>query len=467
VIIGAGFAGLNAAKHLSHLPVDVFLVDRKNHHTFQPLLYQVAMAVLSPAEIATPIRTIFRNKKNVKVFLGTASGFDLEQQLVRFEDTDIALHYDYLIVAAGAGHAYFGHDEWAPLAPGLKTIEDALEIRRRVLTAFEDAERTAAAAQSVASETSAPKVVGQTPPPDVVGGTPAPNFVIIGAGATGVELAGSMADIARKVVAQDFRYIDPRKSRVILLEGGPRVLPSYPEDLSASAQKQLEQLGVEVRTHTRVTGVEKDSVHIGDEVLPAAVIMWAAGVAASPLGKMLVKAAAESHGSTTNAGEIRRPAANIGESRGSAANAADITLDKAGRVLVANDLTIPGHKNVFVVGDLAAYADANGQLVPGVAPAAMQMGTFAAKMIEADLHRDPRATFHYWDKGSLATIGRSRAVGMIGGLHLHGLIAWLGWLFIHLMYLVGFRNRLLVFLEWGWTYFAYQTGARLITDKES
>jgi len=433
VIIGAGFAGLNAAHALAKLPVEVFIVDRKNHHTFQPLLYQVAMAVLSPAEIATPIRTIFRNKKNVKVFLGTASGFDLDQQLVRFEDTDVTLHYDYLIVAAGAGHAYFGHNEWAAYAPGLKTIEDALEIRRRVLTAFEDAERAAAAN------------------PENPAARAAPNFVIIGAGPTGVELAGAAADIARKVVSHDFRFIDPTKSRVILLEGGPRVLATYPEDLSASAQRQLEELGVEVRTNTKVTVVEKDSVRIGDEVLPASVIMWAAGVAASPLGKMLKKAADSSRRSVAQAGEL--------------------TLDHAGRVIVEKDLTIPGHRNVFVVGDLAASIDNAGNMVPGVAPAAMQMGRYAAKMIKAELDAEhkgaPRKPFEYWDKGSLATIGRSRAVGLIANVHLSGLIAWMGWLFIHLMYLVGFRNRVLVFMEWSWTYFAYQTGARLITDPSS
>lgn len=432
VIIGAGFAGLNAAKTLARKDVEVFIVDRKNHHTFQPLLYQVAMAVLSPAEIATPIRTIFRGKQNVKTFLGIAESFDFEKQLVRFEDSDIAMHYDYLIVAAGAGHTYFGHDDWAHIAPGLKTIEDALEIRRRVLDAFEYAERTAAVSR------------GQDTP-NVAGSIPAPNFVIIGAGPTGVELAGAMADIARKVLVKDFRYIDPRKSRVILLEGGSKVLATYPDDLSASAQKQLEELGVEVRTNTKVTDVKADSVHIGEEVLPAAVIMWAAGVAASPLGKMLADAAkAAGPGAGPNPGEVK--------------------TDKHGRVIVEKDLSIAGRPNVFVVGDLAAAYDDNGNGVPGVAPAAIQMGHFAATQILADFKHQPRKPFHYWDKGSLATIGRRRAVGEIGKFHLSGLIAWLGWLFIHLAYLIGFRNRFFVLLEWAWTYFAYQQGARLITD---
>jgi NADH:ubiquinone reductase (H+-translocating) len=443
VIIGAGFAGLNAAKSLARKDVEVFIVDRKNHHTFQPLLYQVAMAVLSPAEIATPIRTIFRGRNNVKVFLGTASGFDLEKQFVHFKDTDVTLHYDYLIVAAGAGHTYFGHNDWAPLAPGLKTIEDALEIRRRVLDAFEYAERLAATRQG-----QSPRANGAAETPrNVAAELPAPNFVIIGAGPTGVELAGAMADIARKVLVKDFRYIDPRKSRVIVLEGGPRVLAAYPEDLSASAQKQLEELGVEVRTNTRVTGVEKDSVHIGDEVLPAAVIMWAAGVAASPLGKMLADAAK-------------------GAGPGTGPNPGEVKTDKHGRVIVEKDLTIAGRPNVFVVGDLAAAYDDDGNMVPGVAPAAIQMGHFAATQVLADFKHKPRKPFHYWDKGSLATIGRSRAVGAIGKLHLSGLIAWLGWLFIHLTYLIGFRNRFFVMLEWSWTYFSYQQGARLITDKE-
>jgi NADH dehydrogenase len=408
VIIGAGFGGLNAARALAKLPVDVILIDRKNHHTFQPLLYQVAMAVLSPADIASPIRAIFEGQENVKVFLGTAGGFDLERQCVKFEDTEVTVPYDYLIVAAGAGHAYFGHDEWASVAPGLKTIENALEIRRRVLMAFEDAERRAA-----------------------VRGVQDPlSFVIVGGGATGVELAGALADIARKVMKDDFRYIDPQQARVLLLEGGDRVLPGYPPDLSESAEKQLKDLGVEVRTNAIVTAMQPGSVCIGDEVLPSAVTLWAAGVAASSLGKHL--------GAKT---------------------------DRAGRVVVANDLTVPGHRNVFVVGDLAAYADREGNPVPGVAPAAIQMGRFAAAMIKADLEREPRKTFHYLDKGSLATIGRSKAVGMVGGIHFSGFIAWLAWLFVHLMFLIGFRNRFFVMLQWAITYFTYQGGARLITDK--
>jgi NADH dehydrogenase len=409
VIVGAGFGGLYAARTLAKLPIDVTIVDKKNHHTFQPLLYQVAMAVLSPAEIATPIRAIFRGKQNIKVLLGEVVNFDLDNQEIKLKDAMVTLKYDYLVVAAGAGHAYFGHDEWSNIAPGLKTVEDALEIRRRVLFAFEEAERRAAATGMVEML----------------------NFVIVGGGPTGVELAGALADIARRVMAEDFRYIDPKQARVILLEGGPRVLAAYPPDLSASAEKQLRELGVEVRTNTVVTAVEPHHVCIGDEVLPSAVTMWAAGVAASQLGKKL--------GAKT---------------------------DRAGRVLVANDLTIPGHRNVFVIGDLAAYTNPDGTQLPGVAPAAIQTGKFVGEMIAADLRNKPRKTFQYFDKGSLATIGRSKAVGQIRQFHFSGYLAWLAWLFVHIMFLIGFRNRFFVMLEWAFTYFSYQRAARLITDKQ-
>jgi NADH:ubiquinone reductase (H+-translocating) len=413
VIVGAGFAGINAAKALAGLPVRVTVLDRRNHHTFQPLLYQVALAVLSPAEIASPIRNVLRDGANTEVLLGEVTGFDLERRIVRSsgpgDSRPLELPYDYLIVAAGATHAYFGHPEWAKFAPGLKSIEDATEIRRRVLLAFEQAEREGYA------------------------GRPAPplNFVVIGAGATGVELAGAISDISRRYLEQEFRSIDPTRSRVILLEGGPRVLPTYPEDLSASAEKQLRQMGVEVRTNAMVTNVEDHVVTVGQdkkEKISAAVILWGAGVSASPLGKML--------GAPT---------------------------DRAGRVLVAPDLTIPGHPEVFVIGDLAASVMKNGKLVPGVAPAAIQMGKYAAHQIKRILKGQPREPFEYWDKGSLATIGRSHAVADFGRFHISGYFAWLSWLFIHLFFLIGFRNRLLVMMEWAWAYLTYNHSARLIT----
>lgn len=405
VVIGAGFAGLNAAKALAGAPLDVTVVDRKNHHTFQPLLYQVALAVLSPAEIASPVRTVLRRAANTEVLLGEVTGFDLQKRLVRLDDLDLS--YDYLIVAAGATHAYFGHPEWEEFAPGLKTLEDATEIRRRILMAFETAERDL--------------IAHRTPPPL--------NFVVVGAGPTGVELAGAISDIAGRHLMKEFRAIDPRQSRIILLEGGPRVLPTYPEDLSASAERQLKDMGVEVRTSAMVTNIEQGVVSVGKEKIPASVILWGAGVSASPLGKML-----------------------------------GVPIDKAGRVIVEPDLTVPGHPEVFVTGDLASAKQHNGQPVPGVAPAAIQMGKFAARQIKGAVEGKPRENFEYLDKGSLATIGRSRAVADFGRFHVSGYFAWLAWLFIHLLFLVGFRNRIFVLSEWAWAYLTYNHGARLITD---
>lgn len=409
VVIGGGFGGLNAAKGLSGEPVQVTMLDRKNHHTFQPLLYQVALAVLSPAEIASPIRNVLRGASNTEVLLGEVCGFNLEKRLVRADGLDIA--YDYLVVAAGATHAYFGHPEWEQYAPGLKTVEDAIEIRGRVLLAFEQAEREAFAKRE----------------------TPPLNFVVIGAGPTGVELAGAISDISRRYLEREFRTIDPRKARIILLEGGPRVLPVYPEDLSASAERQLRQMGVEVRTNAMVTNVEPGMVTVGKEKIPAAVILWGAGVSASPLGKML-----------------------------------GAPMDRAGRVIVEPDLSVPGHPEVFVVGDLAAAKMPDDKMVPGVAPAAIQMGKFAARQISRSVAGQPRETFHYRDKGSLATIGRSHAVADFGRTHISGYFAWLAWLFIHLFFLIGFRNRILVMMEWAWAYITYNHSARLITEpKES
>jgi NADH dehydrogenase len=408
VIIGAGFGGLNAALKLAHHPVRITLIDRRNHHTFQPLLYQVATAGLSPGEIASPIRWIVQGHRNIEVLLGEVQDFDLERHVVKLADREIS--YDYLIVAAGASHAYFGHDEWEPLAPGLKTIEDALEIRRRVLLAFELAERQAASG--------GPQVQL--------------NFVIVGGGPTGVELAGTLSEIARRAFAGEFNSIDPKCSRVILLEGGPRILPAYPEDLSQSAEDQLRSLGVEVHTSTMVTGVEPAAVRMGATSLPAAVILWAAGVAASPLGKKL-----------------------------------GAPVDRAGRVFVNPDLSIPAHPEVFVIGDLAALKDEHGQPVPGVAPAAIQQGKATARNIARDLQGEARKNFHYVNKGSLATIGRAAAIAQFGKIHISGFIAWLSWLFVHIFFLIGFRNRVLVLIQWAWSYFTYERGAQLITGDQT
>lgn len=409
VIVGAGFGGLNAAQALANSPVRITVIDRKNHHTFQPLLYQVATAGLSPGEIAAPIRSILRSHRNVEVLMAEVSGFDLKRQVVHTPEAEIG--YDYLIVAAGAQHSYFGHDEWEPLAPGLKTIEDALEIRRRVLLAFELAER-----QTWAGEITAPI-----------------NFVVVGGGPTGVELAGTLAEISRHALAHEFRSIDPARTHILLLEGGPRVLAAYSDDLSTSAEEQLKGLGVEVRTSTTVTKIEPGAVCLGDTRLPATVVLWAAGVAASPLGKAL-----------------------------------GVPVDRAGRVPVGADLTLPGHPEVFVIGDLAAAKDEHGKLLPGVAPVAIQEGRFVAKLIRNEANaRDTksRAAFHYWDKGSLATIGRAAAVAQFGRIHISGFVAWLSWLFVHILFLIGFRNRLLVFIQWAWSYVTYERGARLITGR--
>lgn len=409
-IIGAGFGGLNAAQALAHAPVKITIIDRKNFHTFQPLLYQVATAGLSPGEIAAPIRSILRSHHNVEVLMAEVTGFDLERRIVHTPEVEIT--YDYLIVAAGAQHSYFGHDEWEALAPGLKTIEDALEIRRRVLLAFELAER-----QAVAGETAMPI-----------------NFVVVGGGPTGVELAGTLAEISRHALAHEFRSIDPARTHIVLLEGGPRVLAAYAEDLSRSAEEQLKQLGVEVRTATTVTKVEPGAVCLGNTRLPATVVLWAAGVAASPLGKAL--------GGAT---------------------------DRAGRVPVAPDLSLPGHPEIFVIGDLASAKDESGKLLPGVAPVAIQQGRFVAKLIRDEVNSAgklrTRPSFHYWDKGSLATIGRAAAVAQFGRIHISGFVAWLSWLFVHILFLIGFRNRLLVFIQWAWSYFTYERGARLITGR--
>ena len=404
VIVGGGFGGLNAARALARRPVRVTLLDRRNYHLFQPLLYQVASAALSPADIATPLRSILRKAANVSVLLAEAETIDFTNRRLVLDRGELG--YDALILAAGAGHSYFGHDDWELLAPGLKTLEDALEIRRRVLLAFEAAEREPDGAERRALLT----------------------FVIVGAGPTGVELAGALAEIARETIARDFRAIDPRQARVILLEGGPRILPSFPEALSKRAQMALSRLGVEVRTGSTVTRITPDAVWVGGEQIRSRAVLWAAGVAAAPLARSL-----------------------------------GAPLDRAGRVLVEPDLSIPGHPEAFVIGDLAAFIHQTGQPLPGLAPVAIQQGRAVADNVWRRLRGEPTRPFHYFDKGSMAAIGRAKAVAVMGRLRLWGFPAWLAWVFVHILYLIGFRNRFLVVFEWAWAYFTYQRGARLIT----
>jgi NADH dehydrogenase len=405
VIIGGGFGGLSAARALRRAPVAVTILDRRNHHVFQPLLYQVAMAVLSPGDIASPIRWILRNQRNVEVLLGDVARIDAPTRSVHLADGAV-VSYDYLVVAAGATHAYFGHEEWLAHAPGLKTIEDALEMRRRVLMAFERAEREV----------------------DPVRRRTLLTFVIVGGGPTGVELAGALAEIARQSLAKDFRHFDPSSSRIILLEGGAAVLPPFPEPLREAARRDLERLGVEVRTGTIVTNIGEGFVQAGDTRIEAATVLWAAGVAASAIGATL-----------------------------------GAPVDRVGRVLVQPDLTIPGQPNVFVIGDLASLAGANGRPLPGVAQVAMQMGAHASRNIVRATEGQPLRPFRYRDLGDMATIGRASAVANFGWLQLKGWIGWLAWLFVHLMKLVGFRNRLVVLVQWAWSYFSYQRAIRLIT----
>lgn len=405
VIIGGGFGGLEAAKQLSGKDVAVTLIDKKNHHTFQPLLYQVATAVLSPGEIASPIRRILYKAKNVEVVLGEAKGYDLENRTVKLHDSS-EIPFDYLIVAAGARHSYFGNDDWEDSAPGLKTVEDALEIRRRVLLAFELAEREAI-------------LTGKHKPL---------NFVVVGGGATGVELAGAIAGIARQALAKDFKAINTKESRVMLYEGSDRILNSFAPDLSERAKRDLEDLGVEVFLNSFVTDLKDGNVKVSDEWIECDVAIWATGVAASFLGKEL--------GAET---------------------------DKAGRVLVNDDLSVPGKENIFVIGDMAHLKQKNGDLVPGVAPAALQMAQATCKNILRDLKNEPRENFEYRDKGSMATIGRNRAIVEAGSLKLTGFIAWLAWLFIHVISLIGFRNKLSVMSDWFWAYVTRERSALLIT----
>jgi NADH:ubiquinone reductase (H+-translocating) len=405
VIVGGGFGGLTAARKLERAPVRVTLVDRRNHHTFQPLLYQVATAALNPADIAAPIRGVLRKQANAEVLLAEVTAVDLAGKRLHLDDGS-ALAWDYLIVATGATHSYFGHDEWAEVAPGLKSLDDAINIRRRVLVAYEQAERETDAALRREWMT----------------------FVVVGAGPTGVEMAGALSEIARDTLARDFRRIDSREARVILVEGEERVLPPYPPELSESARRQLHKLGVEVKLNARVTGIDATGVNIGAERIGARTVVWAAGVAASPLARSLA-----------------------------------VPLDRAGRVEVGPHLEIPGRDDTFVIGDLAAVHQ-DGGLVPGVAPAAIQGGKYVAKLITNKLHGRPApAPFRYLDKGSLATIGRASAVADFGKLRLSGFFAWMAWSLIHVMFLIGFRNRFLVMFQWAWQYLTFQRGARLIT----
>ena len=404
IIVGSGFGGLEAAKKLACKDVQVTVIDRTNYHLFQPLLYQVATAALSPADIAAPVRAVLSKCENVEVILAEVQSVDVDAKKVKTVDLDI--DYDYLILATGARHSYFGHDEWEKLAPGLKSLEDAIELRRRILLAFEYAEKiTDEAARRAAL-----------------------NFVIVGGGPTGVEMAGAIAEISRHTLAKDFRHINPSEARVILIEGEPRLLAAYPEDLSASARKQLEDLGVEVRTNTRATKLSEAGVQIGDEFIPCRVKIWAAGNNASFVGKTL-----------------------------------GVPVDRAGRVIVNDDLTIPGHPEVQVIGDLANFPHQTGQPLPGISPVAMQEGRHAARNVLAMTRGRKPQRFRYWDKGTMATIGRNKAVADLKFMHLSGLPAWLAWLFVHIVFLVGFRNRLVVLFQWAWAYLTFDKGARLIT----
>jgi NADH:ubiquinone reductase (H+-translocating) len=405
VIIGGGFGGLNAARALRNAPVDITIIDRRNHHLFQPLLYQVATATISPADIAQPIRSILRKQENIStVLLAQANAIDTERQEVVLDEGRVP--YDYLIVATGARHSYFGHDEWEKFAPGLKSLEDALEIRRRILIAFEEAERTQDDAERDRLMT----------------------FVVVGGGPTGVELAGSLGEISRHTLTTEYNRIDPTWARIYLFEAGPRILPSFPEPLAKRASRYLNSVGVRVQTGTAVTAIDADGVEIVDKRLRAATVLWAAGVKGSAI-----------------AGSLGVP------------------LDRSGRVQVLPDLTVPEHPSIFVIGDLANLNGADGRPLPGVAQVAIQQGHHAARNICHLIDGEPLEPFQYEDKGNMATVGRNRAIADVRGLQLWGFPAWLAWGWIHIYFLIGFRNRLFVMLHWVWSYFTFSRGARLIT----
>jgi NADH:quinone reductase (non-electrogenic) len=409
VVVGAGFAGLNFCQRFPSDRARITVVDRQNHHLFQPLLYQVATAGLSAVDIAQPVRAILRNQPNLDVLMAEVTGFDLAAKKVRHASGELA--YDYLVLALGGVTSYFGHDDWAPFAPGLKTLDDALKIRRKILLTYERAEAEPEEARRKEMTT----------------------IVVIGGGPTGVELAGAFAELTRTVLRKDFDHIDPTQARVLLVEGSPRVLNSFPPDLSASAQRQLERLGVEVRTNVRVTAIRDGELDVGGETIRAGNIIWGAGVAAHPLARTL-----------------------------------GAEVDRAGRVKILPDLSVPGHPEVFALGDMTTLVDRKGVTVPGVSPAALQMGAHAARVIADELAHgvrppDQRAAYAYLDKGSMATIGRSKAVAMIGRLHFSGYPAWIAWLGVHLLFLIGFRNKISVLLQWTYSYFTYKRGARVIT----
>jgi len=404
VIVGAGFGGLEAAKKLACEKIQLIVIDRTNYHLFQPLLYQVATAALSPADIAAPVRAILHKCKNVEVMLAEVQSVDVNKRMV--QAGDLHLSYDYLILATGARHSYFGHPEWERLAPGLKSLEDAVEIRRRILLAFEYAEKISDPTTRAAAMT----------------------FVIVGGGPTGVEIAGAIAEIARYTLARDFRHIDPSSARVVLIESEPQVLAAFPEDLRVSAMKQLRDLGVEIRTGVRATDLTEDGLKVGNEFIPCRVKIWAAGNNASFVGKSL-----------------------------------GVAVDGVGRVVVQEDLTIPGHPEVQVIGDLANFTGKDGNPLPGVSPVAMQQGRHAARNILGMIEGRKPQRFWYFDKGSMATIGRNKAVADLHLLHLSGLSAWVAWLFVHILFLVGFRNRVMVLFQWAWAYLTFNKGARLIT----
>jgi NADH dehydrogenase len=408
VVVGGGFAGLLAAKGLGRLPVTLTLIDRNNHHVFQPLLYQVASAAVEAGEIARPIRSVLRRRANTAVVLGDVTGIDTAARTVTLAD-GAGFSWDYLVLAPGARHSYFKHPEWEPLAPGLKSLEDAFEIRTRVLLAFERAERAATPEERHRHLT----------------------FVVVGGGPTGVEVAGAIAEIARYALKRDFRNIDPRHANILLLEGGPRILPSYPAELSAIAKAKLRGLGVEVRENMLVSKIERGYIEAAGWCIPTHTVVWAAGMRGSPLLKTL-----------------------------------DTPLDRIGRVLVEPDCSIPGHPEVFVIGDAAHFADPGQGTLPGVAQTAIQMGKYVARAIAGDLQGKPRSPFKYFDKGQLAVIGRGQAVAEIWKLKFSGFIAWFIWAFVHIAFLIGFRNRVLVMLQWAWSYFNYERGARLITGTE-
>ncbi|MCI0661358.1 MAG: NAD(P)/FAD-dependent oxidoreductase [Acidobacteria bacterium] len=410
IIIGAGFGGLTTAQSLKRVPVRVTIVDRTNYHLFQPLLYQVAMAGLSPADIASPIRSILRNQKNATVLLAEATGVDYAEQSVgvRDDEREAKIHYDYLVLATGGRTSYFGHNEWERVAPGLKDLDDAVEIRRRVLLAFEGAEKE----------------------DDPQRRRDLLTFVVVGGGPTGVELAGAIAELARFVLARDFRSINPRSAEILLLEGGPRILPAFASDLSESAQRQLYELGVKVRVNAQVTNIDEDGVYLGRELIRSATVIWGAGVNA-----------------TSFTGSL------------------GVDLDRSGRMNVQPDLSLPNHPHVFAIGDMTRFLQ-DGKPLPGVSPVAMQMGRTVARNIQNDLAGKPRENFRYFDKGNMATIGRKAAIAQIGSIHLSGFIAWMAWLMVHIFFLIGFRNRIAVLFNWAWSYFTYQRGARLITGRK-